>query len=180
MPGSVEKVYSEALLEIAEENGSLSELDEELNALVTVFEANPELTDVLSTPTVSDAEKLELIENVFKGRVSETAFNFLCVLTEKGRCRYLGSIAKAFRKSFYDISGIVEVTVTSTRPLTDSAREKLKAKLEKKYGKKVIMTEKVDMSIMGGLVVTCGDSMLDGSVKTKLEEMHKQIKDMIA
>ncbi|MGN0666216.1 MAG: ATP synthase F1 subunit delta [Huintestinicola sp.] len=180
MPGSVEKVYSDALLEIAAEENTASLLDEELNALADIFAENPELTDILCSPTVSDEDKLSLLDSVFRGKVSDTSFNFLCVLAEKGRSRHLNGIAKAFRKGYYNASGIVEVNVTSTRPLTDAAREKLKAKLEKRYGKKVILAEKIDPSIMGGLVVTCGDSMLDGSVKTRLDLMHKQIKDTIA
>lgn len=180
MAGSVENVYSRALLEIAAEDGSMKELDSELDALSEIFSANPELTDVLCAPTVTDEEKLSLIKSVFEGRVSATAFNFLCVLAEKNRCRYLRGIAQEFRNGYYEAAGIAEVTVTTVSPIKEDARERLVAKLEKKYGKTVILREKTDPSILGGMIVACGGSMMDGSVKTRLENMHKQIKDMIS
>ena len=180
MAGSVETVYSRALLEIAAEDGSMKELDEELNALSGIFSANPELTEILSAPTVTDEEKLSLIKTVFEGKISVTALNFLCVLAEKNRCRYLSGIAEEFRNEYYEAAGIAEATVTTVIPLTDDARDKLKAKLEKKFGKTVILKEKIDPSIMGGMIVSAGGTMMDGSVKTKLENMHKQIKDMVS
>lgn len=180
MAGSVENVYSRALLEIAAEDGSMKELDEELNALSGIFSANPELTEVLCAPTVTDEEKLSLIKSVFEGRVSDTVFNFLCVLSEKNRCRYLPGIAEEFRNGYYEAAGIAEATVTTVIPLKDDARDRLKAKLEKKYGKTVILREKIDPSIIGGMIVSSGGFMMDGSVKTKLDNMHKQIKDMVS
>lgn len=180
MAGSVEKVYARALLEIAAEDGSAKELDEELDALSGIAAANPELTQALSAPTITDKEKLSLLESVFKGRISETSFNFLCVLTEKNRFKYLGAIAEEFRRGYYEMSGIAEVTVTTVIPLKAEARAKLLEKLKKMYGREIILKEKTDPGIIGGMIVACGDSMLDGSVKTKLENMHKQIKDMIA
>lgn len=180
MAGSVEKVYARALLEIASEDKNAGELDEELNAAAEIFSDNPELTKALSAPTITEKEKLSLLENIFGGRISETAFNFLCVLTEKNRIKHLVPIVKEFRKGYYEMSGISEVTVTTAVPLKAQAREKLTEKLQKMYGSRIILVEKTDPSIVGGMIVSCGDSMLDGSVKTKLENMHKQIKDMIA
>lgn len=180
MAGSVEKIYAQALLEIAAEDGSAKELDQELTALSEIFSANPDFTDVLCAPTVTDEEKFGLIRSVFDGKISETALNFLCVITEKGRCRYLPAVAKEFRKGYYRLSGISEVTVTTVVPLKDNARAKLIEKLKKMYGGEIILVEKLNPSIVGGMIITCGDSTLDGSVKTKLENMHRQIRDMIA
>lgn len=180
MTGSVEKIYAQALLEIAAEDGSAKELDEELNAVSEIFSANPELTEVLSAPTVTENEKLELIRTVFEGRISETTLNFLCVAAEKNRCRYIPAVAREFRKGYYAMCGISEVTVTTVVPLKADARTRLMAKLEKMYGGQIILVERLDASIIGGMIVSCGDSTLDGSVRTKLENMHKQIKDMVA
>ena len=180
MADSVEKVYARALLEIAAEDNIAKELNEELSALSEISVANPELCGILDAPTVTDKEKFDFLESVFKGRISDISYNFLSVLTSKGRFKYLPAIAEDFKKGCYDMCGIAEVIVTTAVPLKDEARQKLILKLNSKYGKEIILKEKVDPSIMGGMIVTYGDSMLDGSVKTKLEKMHKQIKDMIA
>lgn len=180
MAGSVDNIYAQALLEISSEDGSMKELDEELDTLAGIFSANPGLEDVLGAPTVTEKEKLSLIKTVFAGRVSETAYNFICVLAEKNRFGHFGGIAKEFRKSYYAKAGIAEAVVTTAVPLKKDARDKLVKKLEKKYGKTVIIREKVDPSIIGGVTVSVDGSLMDGSVKTRLENMHKQIRGRTA
>ncbi|MCM1523968.1 MAG: ATP synthase F1 subunit delta [Ruminococcus sp.] len=180
MAGSVEKVYAKALLEIAAEDGSVKELSEELDALSGIFSDNPELCGILNAPTVAENDKIGLIKTVFEGRISECALNFLCVLAEKGRCACLEGIADEFREGYYGQAGISEVKVTTAVKLNGKARKNLISKLEKLYGGKVTLKEKIDPAIIGGMIVTCGDSMLDGSVRHKLEKMHDQIKDMAA
>lgn len=180
MAGTVEKLYSDVMLEIAVENSTAEELDKELYALSGIIRENPELTAAMGAPTIADKEKTALLENIFKGRVSEITLNFLCVLAEKNRFGYLERIAEEYRRGYYKMYGISEVTVTTAVPLKDNAREKLILKLKKMYGEKIILIEKVDPDIIGGMMISCGGSMMDGSVKTKLGDMHKQIKDMIA
>ncbi|MCM1577782.1 MAG: ATP synthase F1 subunit delta [Ruminococcus sp.] len=180
MATSVDKVYSAALMSIAREDKSAKKLDRELNTLSGIIADNPELTAVLCAPTVTGKEKLTLIEKIFKGKVSGTVYNFLCVLVSKNRFGSLCGICEEFRKEYYEEYGIREVTVTTVIPLKDKAKEKLMAKLRKMYGKEIILIEKTDPSILGGMIVTCGGSMLDGSVKTELDNMHRQIKDMVA
>lgn len=180
MAGSVEKLYSDVMLEIAREDGSAEELDRELDTLCGIVRDNPELTAAMGAPTITDKEKVTILENIFKGRVSETTLNFLCVLAEKNRFGHLSGIAEEFRKGYYKMNGISEVTVTTAVPLKDNAREKLLQKLKKMYGGTIVLIEKVDPGIIGGMMISCGGSMMDGSVKTKLGDMHKQIKDMIA
>ena len=131
MAGSVDKVYSEAMLSIAREDNCAKEMDQELFDLAQISTDNPELAAVLGAPTVTLSEKLLLTEKIFKGRVSDIAYNFLCVLVQKNRFDALPGIARQFRKSYYADYGISEVTVTTVIPLNDKAREKLLAKLKK-------------------------------------------------
>lgn len=180
MAGSVDKVYSEALLSIAREDNTAKETDSELYTLAQISRDNPELAAVLGAPTVTLDEKLSLTGKIFKGRVSEPVYNFLCVLVRKNRFGHLTGIAEQFRKSYYADYGINEVTVTTVIPLKDKAREKLIKKLKKMYGGDIILIEKTDPSLIGGMTLECGGRMLDGSVKTELEKLHRQIKDMAA
>lgn len=180
MAASVDKLYARALLDIANEDNTAKATDAELSALSEIAEDNPQLTEILGSPAVTEEEKLTLIENIFGGRVSQTTFNFLCVIAQKGRFAYLPSIAREYRRSYYEEYGIKEVIVTTVSPLKKDAREKLLAKLRKMYGSEIILTEKTDPDIIGGMIICCGDNMLDGSVRTELEKMHRQIKDTIA
>ncbi len=178
MADSIEKVYARALMEIAQENNSAEKLDSELDAICGICAANPELTRAMSAPTITDEEKLSLLSDIFKGRISETVFNFLCVLTENNRFGRLSSIAAQFRSDYYLTAGIAEVSVTSAVPLKEDARKKLTDKLAKMYDRKIILREKTDPSILGGMIVKYNGSCMDGSVKSSLERMKKQITQM--
>jgi F-type H+-transporting ATPase subunit delta len=180
MTGSVGKIYSEAIFELASENDCAESVFEELKALKDVWKNNPELAKMLGTPTISTGDKLKVTERVFKGRVSDMVYNFLCVITEKNRAGYLPAIADAYKEKWYEASKIAEVTVTTSKPLTSELRDKLVKKLEGVYDKKIILEEKLDSSLIGGIVVNYGNTMLDGSVKSRLDAVQKQIKGIIA
>ncbi len=180
MSGSIEKVYSQALLELASEDESYAVINEELSILVDIFARNKELYEILSSPAITDEEKKELLSELFEGKITRSTYGLLYVLVDNGRVKYLPSIAKSFRKGYFAIKGIVEATVTTVKPLDIEQREKLIAKLSSMYEAEVVLREKIDESIIGGMTVKCGDSMLDGSVKSKLEAMKRQVKGIIA
>lgn len=180
MTGKIEKIYSEAVFELACEQNCEDKVKEELDVLAVVFEDNPAFAKLLTVPTVTVGEKLEIIENVFKGKLSELTYNLLSVVTEKGRAAAVPAIAEDYKKRWHEMKNIAEVKVTTSVPLSEALREKLQAKLEAVYKKTVILTECVDPAIMGGIVLNYGNTMLDGSVKTKLEALQKRIKGIIA
>ena len=180
MTGKIEKVYSEAVFELAKEQGTADEIKKELEALAEIFGSAPELGRFLSAPTINFSEKLAVLEKAFKGKVSDISYNLLCVVTEKGRASLIPSIAEDYKNRWHEMKNIAEVKVTTSVPLGDSLRNKLKAKLEAVMKKSVTLTETVDPSIMGGIVINYGNTMMDGSVKTKLEAVQKQIKGVIA
>lgn len=180
MTGGVAKVYSEALFELAAENGSVDDTQKELEALSGIFRDNPDLTRLLSAPTIPDRDKTEVLTSAFGGKISDTTLDFLCLLTQKGRITELEGIITAYRRLWCEKAGILEAVVTTAVPLTKQQRSALKDKLKKKYGKKIILTEKTDPDILGGVIVSFGDTMLDGSVRTKLQSLHKDMKNVIA
>ena len=180
MTGTIEKIYSEAVFELACEQNCADTVKEELDALAKIFNENPAFAKLLTVPTVTIGEKLEIIDKTFKGKISELTCNLLCGVTEKGRAAAVPAIAEDYKNRWYEMKNIAEVKVTTSIPLSESLRTKLKAKLEAVYKKSVILTESVDPSIMGGIVLNYGNTMLDGSVKAKLEALQKQIKGVIA
>lgn len=180
MTGKAEKVYSEAVFELAKEQGIADKVKEELDAAAEIFAAVPEFGKFLTVHTVTTAEKLAVIERSFKGKVSDTTYNLLCVTAENGRAELIPDIAADYRERWYEMKNIAEVKVTTSIPLSEALRIKLRSKLETVMKKTVILKEKVDPSIMGGIILNCGNTMTDGSVKSKLDALQKQIKDVIA
>lgn len=182
MAGLVEKNYGDALFElISEENpGKLAEVRDEMSAVNTVLSESPELVKLMKTPTVEVEEKLSFMSELFKSRVSDYTYRFLMVLTESGRISEFGGIYRYFRALCNEKLGIAEVTVITTEPLDDAMKAKIKLKMTQITGKTIVLKERTDPSIIGGIVLKYGDRSFDGSVKARLDAMKKEIGSVIS
>lgn len=183
MNDKAEKVYAEAFFELCREQAQGKEQDilAELFALDEIFSANPDLTKLMDAPTVPVEEKIGLLrEMISAGGVSELCGNLLCVITEKGRFGCFGGIVKNFRRLCSEFYKIAEITVTSSEPLTDALREKIKTKMSEVTGKTVSIKEKLDPTIIGGVIIDYGSTRYDGSVKTRLNSLKKELGSVIA
>jgi F-type H+-transporting ATPase subunit delta len=147
----------------------------EYGAVNDIIAASPELVGFSLVPTVSRGDKLDVIKNIFSGRVSDHTLNFLLVLTEKGRLGRFGGIYRDFRAKYYDKFNIAPVTVTSAFPLSAEQKEKLGTKMKAVTGKDVELSERVDKNIIGGVTVEYGGTRIDGSVRHRLEALGKEI-----
>ncbi|MBQ7757352.1 MAG: F0F1 ATP synthase subunit delta [Oscillospiraceae bacterium] len=180
MAGKLEKVYADALFELAVEDNTLDTVAEEMEAVAGIMSENSDFLKLLSAPTVSDKDKKSMLSKAFEGRISDTVFNFINVLCDNGRIKYLIAISQQFKDMYNDKNGILEVIVTTTMPLSDNLREKLVLKLEKISSKKIQLVEKIDTSIMGGIVLNYNNTQIDASVKKRLDTMRQQIDSIIA
>lgn len=180
MAGKLEKVYADALFELAVEDNTLDTVAEEMEAVAGIMNENSDFLKLLSAPTVSDKDKKSMLSKAFEGRISDTVFNFINVLCDNGRIKYLIAISQQFKDMYNDKNGILEVIVTTTMPLSDNLREKLVLKLEKISSKKIQLVEKIDTSIMGGIVLNYNNTQIDASVKKRLDTMRQQIDSIIA
>jgi F-type H+-transporting ATPase subunit delta len=184
---SVEKTYADAMFTLLEEeNADKTVFDTVLSQLKCVNESiaqTPDLLKLMNTPTVSDAEKLGLIDTVFSGKVTDYVHNFLRLLAVKKRMSCYPQILSAFRDRYNEHFDIAEITVTSAMAIDSEQRGKIVAKMAAIMGKpaeNIMVTEKIDKAILGGVVVDCGNSRFDGSVRTRLNELAKDIAGTIA
>lgn len=174
MTGDVKKLYSQALFELCLENNSLKEVYEDINQCRKVFDDHPEFVELLFSPLIMPEEKTAIIDKVF-GKEG-TVHDFICVVTLKGRIRYFGTITDAFNELYDEHCGIKEMTVVTSVPLKPDAKERLLKKLEEKSGKTVKLTEEVDPSIIGGVILRMGDSQIDDSVRGRLASIADKLK----
>lgn len=180
MTGMIERVYSKALFEIGIEGKSLDELYGEITQLSEIFSKNPELTKLLSTPTITLDEKFALLSKLFGGKLSQDGYSFLCILVEKHRADKLDKIAGEFKQLYNEHNGIMEIIVTTAEPLKPELREKLIDKLHKNTNKRIELVERVDKSLLGGIVLNYGNTQMDASVKSRLEALSAQLKGIIS
>ena len=125
----VSKVYGDALFEEAMEKNVLSQWYEEIGALRTIFLENPDLAQFLNHPQIIKEEKLKVVENIFKGRVSDDLMGFLETVIEKGRQKELPKILDYFVNRVKEYKKIGIVTVTSAVELSAEQKAHTEAKL---------------------------------------------------
>ena len=167
--------YAEALFQLSEEENITKEIYNELHDVVEVIKNNKELDNVLKSPLVAKNEKTQLIEALFNNKINNDLKNFLKILVEKGRISSLKSIELTFKELLNDKHNIIEGTVISAIALTEKQVKELEEKLSKKYNKNVTLENEVDQSILGGVLVRLGNTQIDGSVKTRLNNIKDNL-----
>ena len=172
--------YAEALFQLSEDENITKEIYNELHDVVETVKNNKDLDNVLRSPLVAKIEKVKLIESLFNNKINNNLKNFLKILVEKGRISSLKSIELTFKQLLNDKNNIIEGTVISAIPLTDEKVKELEEKLSKKYNKNVTLENKVDQSILGGVLVRLGNTQIDGSVKTRLDNIKDQLSQVIS
>lgn len=172
----VSTTYGDALFDLALEENNLHEMRMEASALLQIFTENQELTNILSHPEMDKSAKIELIENIFKGKCSKNMMGFLVLVIEKGRQSEILSILEYFNAKAKEAEGIGTAYVTSAVELTDKGRKVIEDRLVEltKY-KSFETTYTVDESLIGGMVIRIGDRVVDSSIKTKLQNMKKSL-----
>ena len=165
------RIYAQALLDLAEEQGKADELLDELTTLAGHLEAHPEIGELFGSPFVDAEERARAIEKGFRGRASDLLTNTLLVINRKGRLRFLRAIAKAYWLELRDRRGQVAVVVRTAVPLTGPLREGLSEAVAGFTGLQPVLIEKVDPSVLGGMVVVVAGTKIDTSVASRLRDL---------
>jgi len=167
--------YAQALLELANEHGQAEQIGAELVQIQQIVEANRSFTLFLADPSIGEAERKRLIEAVFKGRLTPLLMNTLGVLNANGRLALLPQMAVAYQQLLDEQLGKVEVDMTVAHELDPAGLEQARQRIGQALGKNAVVHQKVDDSIIGGMVLQIGDKLIDASVKSQLETMKKQL-----
>ena len=175
MAESVAVAYGKPLFEIACEESLLDPILEDLKALATVFEQNPDFFRLLSAPVLPAAERIALARSIFSGKVEPYTLNFLSLLIEKSRIHDFSSIAREYKRAHHLYCGVQEVTVHSALPISQPLQDKLKAALEKITGKTIVLHIQTDPSLLGGISLETEGTVLDGSIRERLDALSKQL-----
>ncbi len=173
----VARVYCRSVLALAEEAGQTDELLSELGEIAGLMERDATFADFLRSPLIDPDERAASLEKLFRGRASDTLVDTIQVMNKKGRLEILPTLVELFRREHQDLRGKVDVHVTTAVPLKFKLREKLKQALAEWLGKQAEITEAVDESLIGGIVVRVGDMKLDASVKHRVDDLRQVFHD---
>lgn len=174
----VSKTYGEALFDLALEDGTLTTIIEEVNVVKEAIEENPDLLKFLSHPKINKEEKISVIENIFKGRVSDSLVGFLVIIVQKDRYDDIDGIFEYFIARVREYKNIGVASVTSAVDLTEEQKKQVEQKLLQttKYNQ-FELSFYVDKNLIGGLVIRIGDRVVDSSIKTKLQMLAKDLRN---
>ncbi|HMF39658.1 MAG TPA: F0F1 ATP synthase subunit delta [Polyangia bacterium] len=176
MGGSVARRYARALFGIGLDAGKFEELGEELDGLAGLWRESDELRQALENPVFRPEQKRAVLQNILpKIAPTPEVQRFVLLLLERRRIVLLPAIARAYRDLTDAHVGRVRAEVTSAEELAPATLDRVRRSLEQRTGKKVIITPRVDRDLIGGVVARVGDLVLDGSVRTQLEDLRTRL-----
>ena len=172
-------LYGQSLYDLAAEDNLTDEILGEMKQVGDLFAENPDYVTLLLEPSLPRQERLSLLDTAFGGEVQEYLLNFLKLLTERGLLREYKACYTRYRACYNRDHNIADAVVTSAVPLTDEQRTRLSEKLEAMSGKTVLLTEKTDPSVLGGLRVELDGTQLDGTVQGRLSELRRRVDETV-
>ena len=174
----VAQKYSTALFNIVQEKGLVDQASEQFEKLDELINKDETLLQFLLAPHILDQHKLAMVEDVFKERLEPLFLEFLLLLVRKHRVGYLHDIIEAFRKKVAFARGEEKAFVITAMPLSGDERTRLVEKLNTKSKMTVTIEERVDPTIIGGVIVIMGDQIIDGSVRNNLSLLKEELMKM--
>jgi F-type H+-transporting ATPase subunit delta len=169
--------YAKALMAVISARGQRPEdLLAELEGIAGTLAAEPRFGELMANPKLLVSERLAALGR-FLDAVSPRplARHFLRMLLEKGRLGALPEIVEEFRTLADEQSGVLRAAVTSAAPMLPAETERLRALLGARFGKTVVLTSAVDPGLIGGLAVRIGSLSFDGSIRSQLAAIHRQL-----
>jgi F-type H+-transporting ATPase subunit delta len=160
--------YAETLFEAARSDGAVDAVGVELEDVVRTVRAHADLRDTLLSDYVPGETRAAIIREVFATR-NPSLVIVLGVMAERGEMRLLSSVSEEYGRVAEEKRNMVAVEVTTVVELNDALREAITAKLSADLGKGVVLREKVDPSIVGGIIISTGGRRLDASIASQLE-----------
>ena len=171
--------YAQALYDLAKEEQLTGELLVQLKALQEGFSREPDYVRLLSAPSMSKEARCAIADEAFRGKGHIYVLNFLKILVEKGYVRHFADCVTAYRDCYNADHGIVPVLAVTAVALTGEQTRKLTEKLTAITGKTVELENRIDPSVLGGVRLDYDGKRFDGTVKNRLDDISKRLKNTV-
>ena len=166
--------YAKSLIDLAQEQNNLEQINNDMNFFLHTLKANPQLKAVLGNPIISQAKKIAILSDLFSGKVDKLSISFFNIMVNKGRGEVLYATAQEFNNQYNIIKHITKATVVSATALSEANKSKLLDEVKAAVGGQVILDAKTDPSLIGGFVLTVGDKQVDTSIAASLKKLKKE------
>ncbi len=168
------EVYARSLFEVAREQGKLDELREQLGQFADALDSNRELAIFFFSPYFSTKEKQQALERMLEG-AEEIFVNFLRLLIENHRMPVIFRARQQYERLWERANELLPVEITSAVALDEGTTETLGKRIGERAGRKVRLAAHVDPEIIGGVVLRVGNSILDASIRNRLEQLRRHV-----
>jgi ATP synthase F1 delta subunit len=170
----IASVYARSLFEVAQDQDKLDKVHEQLGEFADALNESRELQVFLFSPYFSTSEKSDGLDKAISG-ADETFVNFLKLLIEKHRMPVVFRVRAEFEKLWEEENRLLPVTITSAVELPKATVKQIGDRISEQTDRKVDLSATVDPDILGGIIVRVGNSVLDASIRNRLENFRKQV-----
>ena len=165
--------YADALFELAVQGGVTKETSEGLETVVSALLQQPDYRALLASPAIGKEERLAALDTAFRGKIPEILLAILRMMVSRGHVSALTGMARDYEELARGYRGESVAVVTSAVPLREAEMVTLRAKLEKKLGRKITLQCRVNPDLIGGVRVEVDGRVIDGSIRNKLDEIKE-------
>lgn len=174
---AISRRYAKALILIGKEEGQAETYRGELETIVGLMSKEPMLEQAVCNPLYNALSRRNVLQSVIdKLELSKVIKSFLLLLFDKGRIDFLRDVNSYYNVLADELKGIVKANLTTATQLTEETLEQIRHSLSTMTGKEVSLETKQDATLIGGVVTRIGDLVLDGSIKTQLQNMRESLK----
>jgi F-type H+-transporting ATPase subunit delta len=170
----IASVYARSLFEVAREHGNLDVVREQLGQVADALERDQQLQVFFFSPYFSTQEKKDGLQRAITD-ADPVLVNFLELLIEKHRMPALFRIRRTFEKLWQEENRLLPVSVTSAVPLDEATVRQIGDRIAQQTGRRVDLTARVEPDILGGIIVRVGNSVLDASIRHRLDKLRRQV-----
>lgn len=164
------------MFSLALENDKLDTIWEEVRMIRQILSENPTFVKTICHPEITKQDQIKLLDDAFKGKVSDEVMGFFHVLADKKRLKELDAVLEYFDRSAKEYKKIGVVYVTVPMELTKAQQDKIRERiLEVSSYETLEMHVETDAFLLGGMVIRIGDEILDNSIRSKMEHMARKI-----
>ena len=164
----VGSVYGESLYELAKDESLAKQIGEQLAVMQESFRQEPDFIRLLSSPNLTKAERCQILDDSFRGKVHPYILNFLKILTEKGYMRHFDHCCEAYTERYNQDNGILIVTAVTAVALSKDQADKLTQKLSRITGKEIALRNRIDPLCLGGMRLDYDGQRLDDTVAHRM------------
>lgn len=167
--------YAESLFDLVKEENKVTQYLDDIKLVGEVLDSDPQIVQFFNHVLIENDKKIQLLDQSFKGNVDQYVLNFLKLLVQSRRIRYIDDIVKSYINLSNQYLGIEEGMIYTPYELTDQQIQDIEKAISQKENKKVTLKVSIDPSLLGGIKVQIANRIYDGTIKNKVEMLKKEL-----